>query len=57
MAALCLRAPWPDSPMERAAYTHGINVFPASSFIFFASDAAACVVTPDPIRSRINRTP
>jgi hypothetical protein len=38
-------------------YIHGINVFPASSFIIFTSDAAACTVTPDPVRSRINRTP
>jgi len=38
-------------------YIHGINVFPASSFLIFASDAANCTVTPDPVRSRINRTP
>jgi hypothetical protein len=38
-------------------YIHGINAFPANSFLIFASDAAACNVMPDPVRSRINRTP
>ena len=37
-------------------YLHGVDVFPASSFVLFASDGT-CVVTADAIRSRINRTP
>jgi hypothetical protein len=37
-------------------YLHGVDVFPASSFILFASDGI-CTVTPDTVRSRINRTP
>jgi len=39
------------------SYIHGVNIFPASGFIIFASDAGNCTVTPDPVRSRINRTP
>jgi hypothetical protein len=47
----------PLSAYIECTYIHGINVFPASSFLIFASDAAACTVTPDPIVRRINRTP
>jgi len=49
--------PSPLDAYVECTYIHGINIFPASSFIIFASDAAACAVTPDPVRSRINRTP
>lgn len=37
-------------------YIHGVNVFPAGSTILLSSNAA-CAVTPDPIRSRIDRSP
>jgi hypothetical protein len=37
-------------------YLHGVNVFPADSFVIFSSDGV-CAVTPDPPRRRINRTP
>jgi hypothetical protein len=49
--------PSPLDAYVECTYIHGINIFGASSFLIFASDAAACTVTPDPIRSRINRTP
>lgn len=38
------------------SYQHGVNVFPADSFLIFSSDGA-CVVTPDPGVRRIDRTP
>ena len=37
-------------------YLHGVDLFAASSFISFSSNGA-CVVTPDVVRSRIDRTP
>jgi hypothetical protein len=37
-------------------YLHGVNVFPAGSYILVSSDGS-CTVTPDPIRRRIDRTP
>lgn len=37
-------------------YLHGVNIFGASSFIDLSSDAA-CNITPDPLRSRIDRSP
>ncbi len=37
-------------------YLHGVDVFPAGSYVAFSSDGA-CSVTTDPIQSRINRTP
>jgi hypothetical protein len=49
--------PGPLDAYIECTYIHGINNFGASSFVIFVSDAAACAVTPDPIRSRINRTP
>lgn len=45
-----------DSYVE-CTYLHGVDLFGASAFVIFASDAPGCVVTPDPIRPRINRTP
>jgi len=38
------------------SYLNGVNVFLADSFVFFSSDGA-CVVTPDPVVRRIDRTP
>jgi hypothetical protein len=38
------------------SYQHGVNVFPADSFVIFSSDGA-CTVTPDPAVRRIDRTP
>lgn len=38
------------------SYLHGVNVFPAGSFIDLSSDGT-CTVTPDPVRSRIDRSP
>ena len=37
-------------------YLHGVNVFPAGSYILVSSDGT-CTVTPDPNRRRIDRTP
>lgn len=37
-------------------YLHGVNVFPAASFILVSSDGN-CTVTPDPSIRRIDRTP
>jgi hypothetical protein len=37
-------------------YLHGVNVFPAGAWALFASDGT-CTVTPDTIRSRIDRAP
>ncbi|HEV8579189.1 MAG TPA: hypothetical protein VGX68_08900 [Thermoanaerobaculia bacterium] len=37
-------------------YLHGVDIFGASSFLSFSSNGA-CVVTPDAVRSRIDRTP
>jgi hypothetical protein len=38
------------------SYLHGVNVFLADSFVVFSSDGN-CVVTPDPVVRRIDRTP
>jgi len=37
-------------------YLHGVNVFAASSYVNLSSDAA-CTVTADPLRARIDRSP
>lgn len=37
-------------------YIHGVDVFPAGSTIDLSSDGN-CTVTPDPVRSRIDRSP
>lgn len=37
-------------------YLNGVNVFLADSFVIFSSDGN-CVVTPDPVRQRIDRAP
>jgi hypothetical protein len=37
-------------------YLHGVDVFPAASYVAFSSNGT-CTVTPDLRRSRINRTP
>lgn len=38
------------------SYLNGVNLFLADSFVVFSSDGA-CVVTPDPVVRRIDRTP
>ncbi|RMH20979.1 MAG: hypothetical protein D6696_06810 [Acidobacteria bacterium] len=40
----------------QCTYLHGVDVFPASSFVSLSSDGT-CTVTADPIRSRIDRMP
>ncbi len=40
----------------QCTYLHGVDVFPASSFVTISS-GGACVVTPDALRSRIDRMP
>lgn len=37
-------------------YLHGVDVFGAGSFVTLSSDGV-CTVTPDPLRSRIDRSP
>ncbi|HEX5761187.1 MAG TPA: hypothetical protein VF121_18530 [Thermoanaerobaculia bacterium] len=37
-------------------YLHGVDVWGAASYVVFSSNGT-CTVTPDPKRSRINRTP
>ncbi len=41
---------------QECTYPHGVDVFGAGSYITFSSDGL-CTVTPDVVRSRINRTP
>ncbi|MEE8526596.1 MAG: hypothetical protein V3T72_21885, partial [Thermoanaerobaculia bacterium] len=40
----------------QCTYLHGVDVFPAGSFVTIVSDGQ-CTVTPDTIRSRIDRMP
>jgi hypothetical protein len=51
----------PQNPGGLAAYLectylHGVNVFPAGSFVDLSSDGI-CTVTADPVRARIDRSP
>ncbi len=51
----------PENPKNvdaylQCSYLHGVDVFPALSYVIIVSDGQ-CTVTPDTIRSRIDRSP